>query len=42
MYFESASLYNNDKDNAIINFKKSLELNPQNGNAVTRLTQLKQ
>ena len=34
--------YNKDYENAIFNFKKSLELNPQNQNAIDRLKQLKE
>ncbi len=37
-----AYLYNKDFKNAIFNFKKSLELNPQNQNAINRLKQLKE
>ena len=37
-----AYLYNKDYKNAIFNFKKSLELNPQNNNAINRLKQLKE
>ncbi len=35
-------LYNKDFKNAISNFKKSLELNPENQNAIDRLKQLKE
>jgi len=37
-----AYLYNKDFKNAISNFKKSLELNPENQNAIDRLKQLKE
>ncbi len=36
-----AYLYNNDIKNAIFNYTKSLELNPQNQNAINQLKQLK-
>ncbi|WP_029038006.1 prolyl oligopeptidase family serine peptidase [Salinimicrobium xinjiangense] len=51
IYPESANLYdslaeaylhNKDFKNAISNYKKSLELNPENQNAITRLKQLKE
>ncbi len=51
LYPESANLFDSlaegylligDKKNAIENFKKSLELNPENGNAINRLSQLKE
>lgn len=35
-----AYLFLNDKENAIINFKKSLALNPENQNAIDRLKEL--
>ena len=50
LYPESANLFDSlaegylllgDEENAIKNFKKSLELNPENGNAINRLAQLK-
>lgn len=34
--------YNNDFENAISNYKKSLELNPENQNAIDRLKQLRE
>jgi len=37
-----AYLYNKDYKNAITNFRKSLELNPENQNAINRLKQLKE
>lgn len=37
-----AYLYNQDDKNAIANFKKSLELNPENQHAIDRLEQLKE
>lgn len=37
-----AYFYNKDNSNAILNYKKSLELNPKNQNAIDRLTQLKE
>jgi len=37
-----AYLYNNDHKNAILSFKKSLELDPQNQNANNKLKQLKE
>lgn len=37
-----AHLYNKDIKNAIANYKKSLELNPENQNAIDRLKQLKE
>ena len=37
-----AYLYKKDFKNAIANFKKSLELNPENQNAIDRLKQLKE
>lgn len=37
-----AYYYNKDYSNAILNYKKSLELNPKNQNAIDRLKQLKQ
>ena len=37
-----AYLYNKDFENAKINFRKSLELNPQNQNAINRLKQLRE
>jgi len=37
-----AYFYNKDYSNAIINYKKSLELNPVNQNAIDRLKQLKE
>nr|WP_321237493.1 prolyl oligopeptidase family serine peptidase [uncultured Psychroserpens sp.] len=37
-----AYLYNKDFKNAIFNYKKSLELNPENQNAIDRLKQLKE
>lgn len=37
-----AYLYNKDIKNAISNYKKSLELNPQNQNAINQLKQLKE
>lgn len=36
-----AYFYNKDYSNAILNYKKSLELNPKNQNAIDRLEQLK-
>jgi len=36
-----AYLHNKDFENAIVNFKKSLELNPENQNAIDRLKQIK-
>lgn len=36
-----AYFYNKDYSNAILNYKKSLELNPENQNAIDRLKQLK-
>jgi Flp pilus assembly protein TadD len=36
-----AYLYNEEFENAIFNYKKSLELNPQNQNAIDKLKQLK-
>jgi Flp pilus assembly protein TadD len=36
-----AYLFLGDTDNAISSFKKSLDLNPQNQNAMDRLEQLK-
>jgi len=36
-----AYLFIGHKTNAIINFKKSLALNPENQNAIDRLKQLK-
>ena len=36
-----AYLYKKDFQNAIVNFKKSLELNPENQNAIDRLKQLR-
>ena len=37
-----AYFYNEDYQNAILNYKKSLELNPENQNAIDRLKQLKE
>ena len=37
-----AYFYNKDYSNAILNYKKSLELNPKNQNANDRLKQLKE
>ena len=37
-----AYLYNRDFQNAISNYKKSLELNPENQNAIDRLKQFKE
>jgi dienelactone hydrolase len=37
-----AYFYNNDIKNSISNYKKSLELNPENQNAIVRLKQLKE
>ncbi|MGB3145277.1 MAG: prolyl oligopeptidase family serine peptidase [Maribacter sp.] len=37
-----AYLYNKDSENAIANFKKSLELNPENQNAIDKLKKLKE
>tara|TARA_R110002049_G_scaffold309157_1_gene517751 strand:+ start:89 stop:1639 length:1551 start_codon:yes stop_codon:yes gene_type:complete len=37
-----AYFYNKDYQNAILNYKKSLELNPKNQNAIDRLEQLKE
>ncbi|MEM9885855.1 MAG: alpha/beta hydrolase [Bacteroidota bacterium] len=37
-----AYFYNKDYQNAILNYKKSLELNPENQNAIDRLKQLKE
>ena len=37
-----AYFYNKDYANAILNYKKSLELNPGNQNAIDRLKQLKE
>ncbi len=37
-----AYLYQKDTKNAILNFKKSLELNPQNQNAIDKLKKLKE
>ena len=37
-----AYFYNKDYSNAILNYKKSLELNPKNQNAIDRLKQLKE
>ncbi|MDT0622954.1 prolyl oligopeptidase family serine peptidase [Croceitalea vernalis] len=37
-----AYFYNKDYSNAILNYKKSLELNPENQNAIDRLKQLKE
>lgn len=51
LYPESANLYdslaeayfyNKDYQNAVLNYKKSLELNPENQNAIDRLKQLKE
>ncbi|WP_200977272.1 CocE/NonD family hydrolase [Echinicola sp. 20G] len=51
LYPNSANLYDSmaeaylfigDRDNAIVNFKKSLSLNPQNQNATARLKQLQE
>ncbi len=51
IYPKSANLYDSlaeaylsqkDFENAIVNFKKSLALNPENQNAMNRLKQLKQ
>lgn len=37
-----AYMKNNDKENAIINYQKSLELNPENKNAIDNLEKLRQ
>lgn len=37
-----AYFYNKDYPNAIINYEKSLELNPANQNAIDRLKQIKE
>ncbi|MCC4213069.1 tetratricopeptide repeat protein [Leeuwenhoekiella parthenopeia] len=37
-----AYFHNEDYQNAILNYKKSLKLNPENQNAINRLKQLKE
>lgn len=37
-----AYLYNKDNQNAVLNYKKSLELNPKNQNAIDRLKQFRE